>query len=163
MGRNGNEVKRLPTIWHVPDELWDKTRPIINQHDPSKHTGRKRIDPRAALDTIIFRMRSGCQWNQLPKEFRYHAGQKITQPPVWPDEPEPPRYRYFGQLTGEENFYRPGEKAANAGVRFFRWLVGLVDHSPNPVLLQRPQAVITDQQGRIYVSDVNRYLKKIYE
>lgn len=69
MGRNGNEVKRLPTIWHLPDELWDKTRPIINQHDPPKHTGRKRIDPRAALDTIIFRMRSGCQWNQLPKEF----------------------------------------------------------------------------------------------
>jgi len=69
MGRNGKEVKTLPTIWHVPDELWDKIRPIINQHDPPKHTGRKRIDPRAALDTIIFRMRSGCQWNQLPKEF----------------------------------------------------------------------------------------------
>ena len=69
MGKNGKESKRLPTIWHVPDELWDKIRPIINQHDPPKHTGRKRIDPRAALDTIIFRMRSGCQWNQLPREF----------------------------------------------------------------------------------------------
>ena len=69
MGRNGKRVKTLPTIWQVPDELWDKIRPIINQHDPPKHTGRKRIDPRAALDTIIFRMRSGCQWNQLPKEF----------------------------------------------------------------------------------------------
>ena len=68
MGRNGKKVKTLPTIWHVPDELWDKIRPIINQHDPPKHTGRKRINPRAALDTIIFRMRSGCQWNQLPKE-----------------------------------------------------------------------------------------------
>jgi len=69
MGRNGKKVKTLPTIWHVPDELWDKIRAIIDQHDPPKHTGRKRIDPRAALDTIIFRMRSGCQWNQLPKEF----------------------------------------------------------------------------------------------
>jgi len=69
MGRNGKEVKTLPTIWHVPEELWNKIRPIIDQHDPPKHTGRKRIDPRAALDTIIFRMRSGCQWNQLPKEF----------------------------------------------------------------------------------------------
>ena len=69
MGRNGKIVKTLPTIWQVPDELWDKIRPIINQHDPPKQTGRKRIDPRAALDTIIFRMRSGCQWNQLPKEF----------------------------------------------------------------------------------------------
>jgi putative transposase len=69
MGRNGKKVKTLPTIWQVPDELWDKIRPIVDQHDPPKHTGRKRIDPRAALDTIIFRMRSGCQWNQLPKEF----------------------------------------------------------------------------------------------
>jgi putative transposase len=69
MGTNQGEVKKLPTIWHVPDELWDKIRPIIEQHDPPKRTGRKRIDPRAALDTIIFRMRSGCQWNQLPKEF----------------------------------------------------------------------------------------------
>jgi putative transposase len=69
MGRNRKEVKKLPTIWRVPDKLWEKIRPIIEQHDPPKHTGRKRIDPRAALDTIIFRMRSGCQWNQLPKEF----------------------------------------------------------------------------------------------
>jgi putative transposase len=69
MGRKQKEVKKLPTIWHVPNGLWDKIRPIIERLDPPKHTGRKRIDPRAALDTIIFRMRSGCQWNQLPKEF----------------------------------------------------------------------------------------------
>jgi transposase len=32
-------------------------------------TTRKRIDARSALDAIIFRLRSGCQWNQLPHEF----------------------------------------------------------------------------------------------
>jgi putative transposase len=69
MARNRRKVETLPTIWHVPDELWDRVRPIIGQHDPPKRTGRKRIDARAALDAIIFRMRSGCQWNQLPKEF----------------------------------------------------------------------------------------------
>ncbi len=69
MARNRKKVKTLPTIWQVPDELWNKIRPIIKQHDPPKCTGRKRIDPRAALDAIIFRMRSGCQWNHLPKEF----------------------------------------------------------------------------------------------
>ncbi len=37
--------------------------------DPPKHLGRKRIDSRAALNTIIFRLRSGCQWNQLPNNF----------------------------------------------------------------------------------------------
>ena len=69
MAKKRKKLKALPTIWHVPDELWDKIEPIIRKHDPPKHTGRKRIQPRAALDAIIFRMRSGCQWNNLPKEF----------------------------------------------------------------------------------------------
>jgi len=59
----------LPTIWQVPDELWAKIVPVLAEYDPPKRTGRKRIDPRRALDGIIYRMRSGVQWNQLPKEF----------------------------------------------------------------------------------------------
>ncbi len=59
----------MPTIWRVPDELWAQVQPIIRELDPPKPTGRKRIDARGALDASIFRMRSGCQWNQLPKEF----------------------------------------------------------------------------------------------
>ncbi|WP_442939900.1 IS5 family transposase [Nostoc sp.] len=39
------------------------------ESDPPNPIGRKRIDARAALDAIIFRLRSGCQWNQLPSEF----------------------------------------------------------------------------------------------
>ena len=37
--------------------------------DPPMRTGRKRIDPRGALDAIIVRLRSGGQWNRLPKEY----------------------------------------------------------------------------------------------
>jgi putative transposase len=59
----------LPTIWHVPDELWELIQPILDQSDPPAATGRPRTNQRAALDGIIFRMRSGCQWNRLPKEF----------------------------------------------------------------------------------------------
>ena len=61
--------KPLPTIWRVPDELWHNIQPILDQLDPPAKTGRPRIDPRAALDGMIYRMRTGCQWNQLPKEF----------------------------------------------------------------------------------------------
>jgi len=67
--RKKRNVKPLPTIWHVPEELWNTIEPIIKKFDPPKHTGRSRIDPHGALDAIIFRMRSGCQWNQLPKDF----------------------------------------------------------------------------------------------
>ena len=61
-------MEPLGTIWRVPDELWAKVSQLIAQYDPPKRTGRKRIDPRGALDAIIFRLRSGCQWNRLPKE-----------------------------------------------------------------------------------------------
>jgi putative transposase len=63
------EQKPLPTIWRVSDELWERVSPIIKELDPPKHTGRRRINARDALDAIIFRMRSGCQWNRLPSDF----------------------------------------------------------------------------------------------
>ena len=57
----------LDTIWEVPDDLWIEIEPLIEELDPPKATGRKRADARKMLDAIIFRMRSGCQWNRLPK------------------------------------------------------------------------------------------------
>jgi len=63
------QERALPTIWRVPDELWAKIEPILAQYDPPKRLGRKRIDQRRALDGIIYRLRSGVQWNELPKEF----------------------------------------------------------------------------------------------
>jgi putative transposase len=62
-------AKVLKTIWRVSDELWQKLEFVLAQYDPPNTIGRKRIDARAALDAMIFRLRSGCQWNQLPAEF----------------------------------------------------------------------------------------------
>jgi putative transposase len=59
----------LPTLWTIPDPLWERIAPILAERDPPKPRGRPRIDARAALDAIIFRLRSGCQWNQLPASF----------------------------------------------------------------------------------------------
>jgi len=67
--KRDDSLKLLPTIWRVSDELWAKIEPILAEHDPAKDMGRKRINQRRALDGIIYRMRSGVQWNQLPKEF----------------------------------------------------------------------------------------------
>lgn len=69
MPRHKRDIGPLPTIWRVPDDLWAKVKPILDQYDPPKHKGRKRINPRGVLDAIIYRLRSGVQWNQLPKEF----------------------------------------------------------------------------------------------
>ena len=56
----------LETIWEVPDDLWEEIEPLIRELDPPKPTGRKRQNPRKMLNAIIFRMRSGCQWNKIP-------------------------------------------------------------------------------------------------
>ena len=63
-------LKPIDTIWQCPDDLWDNLiRPVIEALDPPAATGRKRVDLRAALNGIIDQMRTGCQWNHLPKEF----------------------------------------------------------------------------------------------
>lgn len=70
MARHKRAVEPLPTIWRCPDQLWDHfVLPTLTELDPEPRTGRPRIDQRKALDGVIFQMRSGCQWNHLPREF----------------------------------------------------------------------------------------------
>src|SRR3954451_17293696 len=67
--RKRKKVKPLPTIWVVPDDLWLRILSILQQLWPTKATGRHHASWREALDGIIFRMRSGCQWDRLPRRF----------------------------------------------------------------------------------------------
>ena len=69
MARTKRKVEPLPTIWEVSDDLWNVIQPILNKKDPPTGIGRGRIDPRPALNGIIYVMRTGCQWNHLPEEF----------------------------------------------------------------------------------------------
>jgi putative transposase len=59
----------LETIWQLPDALWERFESILLKHYPPARTGRPRVDLRRVVDAVIFRMRSGCQWNQLPERF----------------------------------------------------------------------------------------------
>ncbi len=61
--------RRMATLWEVPDELWERIEPLVLKADPAKQTGRKRVDRRRVLDGIIFRMRTGCQWNHIPRVY----------------------------------------------------------------------------------------------
>jgi putative transposase len=58
-----------PTIWEVPDDVWAMVEPILSDCYPAKPKGHRRVDLRRVLNGIIFRLRTGCQWNQLPKPF----------------------------------------------------------------------------------------------
>jgi len=69
MGRRTRRRTPLGTIWEVPEALWRRIEPILREFGPRKATGRRVADWRAALDGIIFRLRSGCQWEKLPRRF----------------------------------------------------------------------------------------------
>ena len=63
------KTTELDTIWEVPDGLWAEIKHVPDELDPPKTTGRPRIDGRRALNGIIYRLRTSCQWNHLPGKF----------------------------------------------------------------------------------------------
>lgn len=69
MARRKKAVEPLGTIWEVNDELWNIIQDTLSDLDPPAVTGRPRTGQREALNGIIYIMRSGCQWNQLPEQF----------------------------------------------------------------------------------------------
>jgi len=62
-------ARPLPTIWEISDELWERIAPILERRYPPASTGRPRADLRLMLDGVIFRLRTGCQWNQMPDRY----------------------------------------------------------------------------------------------
>ena len=69
MARTKRQVKALATIWEVDDELWQIIQEILDELDRPSPFGRPRTSQRDALNGIIYQMRTGCQWNQLPRRF----------------------------------------------------------------------------------------------
>ena len=96
----------------------------------------------------------GCA--TTPAEFQIDRYGDPSQPPIlWPSGSEKPRYRYAGQLTGEDNFVK---KSGSGGLKsVVQWITGALVGKRSPVLLQRPQMGAVDEAlKRVYVSDVSR-------
>ncbi|OWW21672.1 6-bladed beta-propeller [Noviherbaspirillum denitrificans] len=73
---------------------------------------------------------------------------------VWPQPPDPPRYRYIGELVGEPNFV-PVEKKDVTVASAVNWLAGIFE-DPDPLMMLRPQHGLVSDDGRIYVVDAGR-------
>jgi transposase len=69
MGRRKVRREPLGTIWEIPDELWRRIEPILKEFWPKKPTGRRVAQWRKMLNAILFRMRSGCQWERMPERY----------------------------------------------------------------------------------------------
>jgi putative transposase len=70
MARLEPAAAELKTLWRCPDDLWHGfAAPLIRELDPEPRTGRPRVDPRKAFDGMVYHLRTGCQWEALPREF----------------------------------------------------------------------------------------------
>ena len=69
MARKQKAAQPLGTIWRADDELWAVVASVLADLDPPHRGHRPRVDQRAALDGIIYHLRTGCQWAALPAEF----------------------------------------------------------------------------------------------
>lgn len=53
----------------VTDELWQRIKPLIPVKPPDPRGGRPRVDDRTCLVGIVFVLRTGISWNDLPGEL----------------------------------------------------------------------------------------------
>ena len=55
--------------WRVSDEFWEKVEPLIPPAPSHAKGGRTRMDDREAFAAMIYVLRTGIQWNALPREI----------------------------------------------------------------------------------------------
>ena len=77
----------------VPDGLWDRIAPLLPAPKPrrDRYPGRRPIGDRAALAGIVFVLKTGIAWNQLPTALVGCSGvtcwrrlRDWTEAGVWP-------------------------------------------------------------------------------
>ncbi len=56
-------------FFEVPERLWQQIAPLLPAERPKPRGGRPRIADRVVLAGIIYRLRTGCQWKALPRQF----------------------------------------------------------------------------------------------
>ena len=58
----------------LPDKLWDLIQPLIPPHPPGPKGGRPPLDDRKVLTGIIFILKTGLPWEDLPQEMGCGCG-----------------------------------------------------------------------------------------
>jgi len=58
----------------LTDELWKRIEPLLPAEPPKPKGGRPRVPDRAALTGILFILRTGTQWEYLPREMGCGCG-----------------------------------------------------------------------------------------
>ena len=55
--------------YQIPDELWEQMKPLLPPEFPRPRGGHPRMDNRRAMEAILYVLRTGFKWNQLPRNM----------------------------------------------------------------------------------------------
>jgi transposase len=143
----------------VPDDLWEVVRPILPPPRPRRfdHPGRKPTDDRACLTGILFVLKTGIPWEDLPQEMGCGCGMTCwrrlrdwQQAGVWLRL----HAALLARLRGAD---RIDWSRAALDSSFARALGGVEGSGPNPTDRGRPGVkhhVLTDANGIPLAADV---------
>jgi putative transposase len=63
------EPKTEPGSWILPDQLWIRMEKLLPTYSAQPKGGRPRADLRHVASGIFYVLRTGCQWNAVPREY----------------------------------------------------------------------------------------------
>jgi putative transposase len=55
--------------WEISDELWEQVAPLVTPAPSHAKGGRPRLADRQLFAAMIYVLRTGLQWNALPREL----------------------------------------------------------------------------------------------
>jgi len=68
-----SKVSGVDSSYCIPDVVWDRIIAVLLspsiRRKKKKKAGRPRMDDRKAMSAIFFVLRTGCQWNALPRSL----------------------------------------------------------------------------------------------
>ena len=67
-----SEVTGVDSWYCIPDVVWDRIIRMLSssiRRRKKKKAGRPRMDDRKAMSAIFYVLRTGCQWNALPRSL----------------------------------------------------------------------------------------------
>src|SRR5215210_2600316 len=67
-GRHTEEMPRTKP-WTVSDEFWERVEPLVPEAPSHARGGRPRMPDRKAFEAMVYVLRTGIQWNALPREM----------------------------------------------------------------------------------------------
>lgn len=63
------ETKTSFDDYLIPDELWERMKPLLPEYKINPKGGRPRANLRSVANAIFYRLRTGCHWNAIPPQL----------------------------------------------------------------------------------------------